>query len=94
MTDALLWTSAEAAERLRICEKSLRKARQQGLIRYVAMGARGIMYRPEDCAEYVASRTRRDEPCEPVRSPPPKGRGRAPGPNNIIPFSQRQNARA
>lgn len=89
----LLITSAEAAAELRICEKSLRKLRKAGLIRYVSIGERGIMYRPEDCAEYIASRVRRDEPCQKPKAPPAKGRARAQGPSNIIPFSERRRAR-
>lgn len=86
----LLLTSAEAAAQLKLCEKSLRKIRKAGLIRYVANGDRGIMYRPEDCAEYVASRVRRDEPCETTKAPPAKGRGRPRPGSNIIPFSERK----
>lgn len=90
MSEPLLLTSAEACALLKLCEKSLRKLRKAGLIRYVALGERQIMYRPEDCAEYVASRVRRDEPCQPVKAPPAKGQGRVRGPSNIIPFSERR----
>ncbi len=89
MTIELL-TSAEAAAQLRVCEKVLRRLRKDGAIRYVAIGERKIMYRPEDCADYLASRVRREEACQP--KPTPKGkpaRGRAAQPGNIIPFSAR-----
>jgi hypothetical protein len=90
MSEPLLLTSAEAAAWLKLGEKTLRKLRKAGLIRYVANGDRGIMYRPEDCAEYVASRVRRDEPCEAVKPPTPKGRGKPRHGANIIPFSERR----
>ncbi|TZG26473.1 helix-turn-helix domain-containing protein [Sphingomonas montanisoli] len=91
MTGQLL-TSAEAAEQLRVCEKVLRRLRKAGAIRYVALGERKIMYRPEDCADYLASRVRREEPCQPAQ--PPKGRPVRHQPGVIIPFSQRDRARA
>ena len=91
MTDLL--TSAEAAARLRICERSLRKLRKAGLIRYIAKGERGVLYRDADCEEYLASRERRDEPCQlPAKTPQPRAKaGRIVG--NIIPFSERRQAR-
>ncbi|MEV5032130.1 helix-turn-helix domain-containing protein [Sphingobium sp. LMC3-1-1.1] len=59
----LLLTPAEAAERLHISDKTLRRLRQQGHIRYVAITDRKIRYRPEDCDAYVANRIREDHQC-------------------------------
>lgn len=83
-----LLTSDEAAARLRVCPKVLRRLRKAGAIRYVALGERRIMYRVEDCDEYIASRVRKDEPCQ---TTPPRPRMRPQrGPGVIIPFSERQ----
>jgi hypothetical protein len=54
-----LLTSIEAAHRLHICTKTLRKLRRDGAIRYVALTNRKILYRPEDCDEFVQSRLRK-----------------------------------
>lgn len=80
----LLLTEAEAAERLKIGERTLRDLRRRGLIRYVALTARKIMYRPEDCADYVESRVRQNDP--PARAGRPRRTSRRTG--IVIPFSQ------
>jgi hypothetical protein len=86
-----LLTEAEAARRLLISLSNLREIRRRGGIRYVAMSARRIAYRPEDCDEYVLSHLRIEE-ARP--EPKPKGRRRsmsgARPETNIIPFSQRK----
>ena len=64
MTRPILLTPMEAAARLHISDKTLRRIRQQGHIRYVALTERKIRYRPEDCDAYLASRVREDEPCQ------------------------------
>ena len=61
MVTAML-TSAEAADRLGISDRTLRKLRQEGEIRYIAITDRKILYRPEDCDEYIENRIRRDTP--------------------------------
>lgn len=79
-----LLTEAEAAARLRMGERTLRELRRTGKIRYVALTARKIAYRPEDCAEYLAARVRVNDPCE--TRPKPKRAGNRPS-GKIIPFS-------
>jgi len=79
-----LLTEREAAERLRVCERTLRGLRKRGLIRYVAITKRKIMYRPEDCAEYVESRLRQESPANDRAAPRPIRRRSG----NIIPFSK------
>jgi hypothetical protein len=87
-----LLTSDEAAARLRVCPKILRRLRKAGCIRYVALGERRIMYRMEDCDEYIASRVRKDEPCQ---TPAPRQKMRQQrGPGVIIPFSERKKGTA
>lgn len=50
----LLLTEAEAAERLRVCQRTLRKARQSGLLHYVAIG-RAVRYTVDDLESFVAT---------------------------------------
>lgn len=91
MSDPLLLTEEQAAERLLLHPRTLRKLRQAGEIRYVALAGRKIAYRPEDCTAYIETRLR--------QAPPllaPRARGRAVGNRrggNIVPFSARQGMR-
>jgi hypothetical protein len=91
VTDPLLLTEEQAAKRLLIHPRTLRKLRQAGAIRYVALTGRRIGYRPEDCIAYVESQLRQEQHA------PPRGRSsRAAGnrrEGNIIPFSARQEMR-
>ncbi len=89
-----LLTSRDAAAAIGVGERTLRALRKDGLIAYVALTDRLIMYRPEDCADYLASRLRKDEPC-PQTEPPPLERprpvaGRRPAlaGGNVISFEQ------
>lgn len=50
-----LLTADEAAERIKVCAKTLRSLRQRGLIPYVAVTRRKILYREEDLDAYVAN---------------------------------------
>lgn len=91
MTDALLLTEEQAAERLLMHPRTLRKLRQEGKIRYVALTARKIAYKPEDCLAFVESRAKQEPETRP-RSRPGRSTGnRRTG--NIIPFSVRQGMR-
>ena len=86
-----LLTEQQAADRLHMGERTLRDLRRRGLIRYVALTARKIAYRPEDCDEYVASRLRLSQP---VPDPLPRQRRKKTGSpaaqGVIVPFSQRK----
>jgi len=87
MSDHLrLLKEHEAAAVLGIGGRTLRDLRRRGLIRYVAVTDRKIMYRTEDCAEYIESRLRQDEPCQRPPKPQPKLSRRRGG--NVIPFTQ------
>jgi hypothetical protein len=79
-------TEAEAAALLRIGERTLRDIRRRGEIRYIALTARKIAYRPEDCEEYLAARLRVEQPCD-TRQKPKRARGAATS-GKIIPFSK------
>ena len=61
MTDLL--TSDQAAALLHVSTRTLRQLRQNGLIRYIAITDRKILYRPEDCEDYIASRARKASEC-------------------------------
>lgn len=52
MTAAALLTEAEAAERLRVCTRTLRKARKSGQLTFVQMG-RVIRYAESDLAQFI-----------------------------------------
>ncbi|HEX8402275.1 MAG TPA: helix-turn-helix domain-containing protein [Allosphingosinicella sp.] len=88
-----LLDSEQAAAAIGVSVRTLRKLRKDGLISYVATTDRLVMYRPEDCAEFIASRLRRNEPCQkpakPRRTrPPAQGGG-----GQVIPFEQLAQAR-
>ncbi len=95
-----LLTEVEAAQLLRMGTRTLRELRRQRKIHYVALTARKIAYRLEDCEEYIASRLRLDSGpacADPVgQGTSGNGkRGRArPGASmrhgNVVPFSQRK----
>jgi hypothetical protein len=86
MTATPILTEAEAARYLRIGERTLRDIRRRGQIRYIALTARKIAYRPEDCEEYLAARVRVEQPCD-TRQKPKRARSQAGG-GKIIPFSK------
>ena len=91
--ESLLLTEDEAAARLKISARTLRDLRKAGSIRYVQITARKIGYRPEDCAEYVASRVRTESAAlKPSPSPKRTRSKRAPVFGNVLPFSQRKKA--
>lgn len=66
MSDYL--TEAQAAERLHVCTRTLRRIRQSGAIRFVAVTARTILYRPEDIEAFVEQRARLNHIPEPRKS--------------------------
>lgn len=80
----ILYTEAEAAERLRLCPATLRKARQEGRLRYIKYG-RAIRYSPDDLAGFIDAQRCLDP--QPARSAPPKPRKAGRG--KIVPFSKR-----
>lgn len=88
--ERLLLTHDEAAARMRVCGKTLRVIRQQGLIPYVAVTARKIFYRPEDCDAYLDSCVTTAVPIEPTRRKSTKGRKRD---SNVVSFTARRRER-
>ena len=90
MTLPLLLTEDDAARLLLMHPRTLRKLRQAGEIRYVALAGRKIAYRPEDCHAYIESNLRLAEP-----APRPRARRSVANRHvgNIVPFTARQGAR-
>lgn len=93
MTDALLLTENEAAARLQISGRTLRKERQAGNVRYILIG-RCVRYHPDDLAQLIDAKRIADRPMPTQRT----GHGtrkvaanRAAG--VIVPFSERQRRR-
>ena len=57
-----LLTADEAAARLDMSERTLRRIRQRGDIAYIALTERKFRYTPEDCDAYLAGCRRLDAP--------------------------------
>lgn len=88
MTAPLLLTEQEAADRLRICARQLRKARQEGRLHYVLNG-RSIRYTIDDLESFVDSLRQVEPQCHPA----PSSRrtiGRKQRGGQVIPFKVRQ----
>ena len=81
-----LLTPIEASRRLRIGERTLRDLRQKGRIRYVALTARKIAYRVEDCDEYVEAQVTRAEQRD--TKPAPKGKASVGKAGTVVPFTK------
>lgn len=90
MTDhSILLTETEAAARLRLCTRTLRKERQAGRLRYVLIG-RTVRYTVEDLESYVEQLRQVPPACQPAptrRTSVPKRRDHG----VVVPFT-RQNA--
>jgi hypothetical protein len=69
MSAPILLTEAEAARLIHVSPRTLRALRSRGEIRYVRPSPRKVFYTAEDCAEFIASRTRQDDPVCPSTSP-------------------------
>jgi excisionase family DNA binding protein len=94
MSEPPLLTEDQAAERLLMSPRSLRKLRQEGAIRYVNTVGRKVAYRREDCDAFVETRTRLETP---VDLPAGRIRGRArprrQDDGNVLSFTARRQAR-
>jgi excisionase family DNA binding protein len=88
MAEPLL-TPEQAAERLRVSTKTLRQLRQRGLIRYVAVTQRKLLYRPEDCDAFVQSRLTVEEAPMLTRNRPTR-RAKS---GNVVSFLARRRER-
>lgn len=90
MKDQLLLTESEAADRLRLCPRTLRKARAAGILPYVLIG-RSIRYTQGDLESYIEAQRQQSAPCPaPATS---KRRSTAGKSAKIIPFTARTATR-
>ncbi|PXA99936.1 hypothetical protein DMC47_00780 [Nostoc sp. 3335mG] len=87
-----LLTSDEAAARLHLSTRTLRELRRNGLIRYIAITDRKILYRPEDCEDYIASRARKATEC-PSTSRKTRRTSTSTSSSTVVGFMARQAAR-
>ncbi|WP_298290265.1 helix-turn-helix domain-containing protein [Novosphingobium sp.] len=94
MTRQLLLTEEEAAQRLRLSPRTLRKARGQGKLHYVLIG-RAVRYTEDDLTSFIDSLRTVQPACpkkpETTRNARTKGRGAG---AQIIPFTERNAGRS
>lgn len=90
MTPPALLTEAEAADALRICTRTLRRLRQRGAIRFVAVTSRSVAYRLEDLQAFIEQRARICEEAVPTRRTARARRQQAP---NVLSFTARREQR-
>lgn len=88
----MLLSEAEAATALRLSARTLRKLRNDGLIRYVALTGRRIAYRLQDLEAFVQARLKENQPCQPPKKPGRRARGNRSA-TNVVPFTQRADVR-
>jgi excisionase family DNA binding protein len=62
MTAPALLTEAEAAEALKVCSRTLRKARAEGRLQFVQIG-RAVRYRPDQLDAFINDNSRIETPC-------------------------------
>ena len=84
MTAPALLTEAEAAEALRLCPRTLRKARQDGRLTYVLIG-RAVRYTMSDLDRFIEASRQDATPCRP-RQPRTIAKRQS---GRVIPFSAR-----
>lgn len=89
----MLLTEDEAAARLQICGRTLRKERQAGNVRYILIG-RCVRYHPDDLAQLIEIKATVDRP-QPTKRSGQGGRKVSAnrGGGVIVPFSERQRRR-
>ena len=80
----MLITSSEAAERMGVSVKVLRRLRTEGRIRYIAITDRKIMYQVEDCDRWISGAAPAGASGRPLAASPTP---------TIIPFTQRRGSR-
>jgi len=81
-----LLTEPEAAEAMRVCPRTLRKARQDGKLTYVLIG-RAVRYTMDDLDAFIAA-SKQDRIS--MRQQPAVVRSNAARSGKIIPFTERR----
>ena len=85
MTAPALLTETEAAEALRLCPRTLRKARQEGRLTYVLIG-RAVRYTMRDLESFIEASRQDATPC---RTPTRRTTVKRNTGGNIVPFTAR-----
>lgn len=86
MTAPALLTEPEAAEALRVCTRTLRKARQEGKLTYVLIG-RSVRYTMSDLESFIEESRQDAPPCHKPTRKQPIARPRN---GKIVPFTARR----
>ena len=90
-TAQLLLTEAEATKVMRLSGRTLRAARQSGLLRYVLIG-RAVRYTVEDLESFIDTLRKVQPACPAARSSATRSsRSKRPG-AEIVPFTARTRA--
>lgn len=84
MSAPALLTEPEAAEALKVCTRTLRKARNDGRLTYVLIG-RAVRYTMSDLESFIEA-SRQDAPPCPQHQPRPTRKAKA---GVVVPFSAR-----
>lgn len=84
----LLLTEPEAAGMLKLCQRTLREARQEGKLRYILIG-RAVRYTIDDLESFIAS-LREVNQCPPASINKPKSARRQKRGGNVVPFRLRR----
>lgn len=92
MTRQLLLTETEAAQRLSLSPRTLRKARSEGKLRYVLIG-RAVRYTDDDLTTFIDS-LRTVQPACPPKPQPTRSTRSARKTAQIIPFTDRNRRKA
>lgn len=92
MRDQLLLTEIEAARRLSLSTRTLRKARSEGKLRYVLIG-RAVRYTDDDLKTFIDS-LRTVQPACPPKPQPTRSTRSVRKSAKIIPFTDRNRRKA
>ena len=92
MTEQILLTETDAAERLSLSTRTLRKARRDGLLPYILIG-RAVRYTVDDLESYIERLRQVQSACPPVQSTRRTTAPRRSGEGVIVPFTKRSSGR-
>jgi excisionase family DNA binding protein len=93
MNSQILLTEPEAAERLRVCTRTLRKARKEGTLHYVLIG-RSVRYTVQDLESFGEGLRKVEPACPPPASTRRTSVSRAKRTGAVIvPFKERNKRR-
>ncbi|WP_446745933.1 helix-turn-helix domain-containing protein [Sphingomonas sp. OTU376] len=90
--NALLLTEEQAAERLSLCTKTLRKERKAGRLPYILIG-RAVRYTLDDLESFIA-RARQDTPACQSTSRKTRRTSNTTSSGKVLAFTARQGSRA